>query len=334
LDFLDGKQPKAEPVIADRSTVQRWATCPQQANLYETLNTDCPSELADIGKEVHRIIEETLRTGVEQQIPADELAGWVCEELPKARPDIQPQVIKAAKWVADEIANLAVGRIIGVEHQIDYLSDIKIDGRPVMLTCCLDLLLGGNNSLIVIDWKSGYKKRSNADTQNDFQAQFGAYILWKMYPEVKTVHWFFMETLWGSKSYARFDRDFELPSLPHLTTELQIQGRIFEALKLWQQKYQDAWPEPKKCMYCDCISKCKYAHAEALDVAIDPTGFMDRFVVLSALVDKYHDEAVAYIRGGKSLKGTKTVFEWRPATQKFTPKVYKLNGNGDGDEDS
>jgi hypothetical protein len=312
-----------EPILADRSAVQRYAVCPYQASI----DIDVPNKLKDVGNEIHGLVEEALKSGIENQMEPHEIAEEIVDLLPTVRPDIQPQVIRAARYVADEIAKTSVHRIIGVEYQIDFLTDMySRDGRPFKLTSCLDLLMGGNNSLIVTDWKSGFKKRSNQETFDDFQAQFAAFILWQMWPEIHTIHWFFKETFWGSTSYACFERNHEYPSMPHLTQEIQFKGRIFEALKLWQDESTEAWPEEKKCTWCDVVTRCPHAVEQAKDINKDPKGFIDQMVVKKVEYDNMLTTAKDYLKAhGESgcIKGTESVFEWRKPNQKFTPKMYK-----------
>lgn len=312
-----------EPIIADRSKVQRYAECPYAAWAMEEHKIETTNILRDVGNEAHKLAEECIKTGIDNQTLPEDMADWFVNELPKVRPDIQPQVIRAVKHLADSILQLRPLKIIGVEEQIDWHSDIKsIDGRPFVLTTCLDLLTAGNNSLIVDDWKSGFKKRSNPDTRNDFQAQFCAFILWQMYPEIDTIHWFFDETFWGTKSYAKFERHASIIH-PDLTTEMQFKGRIFSALKLWQEDCREAWPEEKKCCWCDAIQICPYANPAAKTIAEDPKEFIDHMVVLTELLKKYKTTATGFMKFHGPIHGTNMVFEWRKPKQKCTPSLYK-----------
>ena len=251
------------------------------------------------------------------------MADWFINELPKVRPDIQPQVIRAVKYLAESITHLQPHRILGVETQIDCASGIYAKtGHQFVLTACLDLLLGGTNSLIVFDWKSGYKKRTNQETYDDFQCQFDVFILFKMYPEIDTIHWFYDETFWGTKSYARFERNASTIH-PELTTEMQFQGRIFSALNLWKDDCREAWPEEKKCCWCDAIFFCPHASAGSKKIASNPRRFIDRMVALQAILDRYNKIAKDWYKRYGQLAGSEMVYEWRKPKQNFTPRLYK-----------
>jgi hypothetical protein len=341
LALLEELTPQKEPIIADRSAVEDYAVCPFRASKKRELagKADDHSICMEVGNEVHRIAEDCLKEAAISQIPSNDVAEDIVDKLASVKPDIQPQVIKAARYFADMVCELRIHDIIGVELQIDDacktgLTDME--GRPFKLTTCLDLLLKGQNSLHVIDWKSGYKKRNKEETFNSFQAQFASNILWKTYDgsngdKIDTIHFWYWETFWGTKSYARFDRDAETASLPHLTLELQIKGRIFEAIKLWATDSKEAWPEEKKCAWCpvEVVKLCPHAIPSVKDLVNDPKGAVDQLVVLKAAYDNAASALKAHVKAHGGIKGSEMVFEWRKSS-KFLPKLYKLN-NGDED---
>lgn len=327
-----------ETIVAYRSRVQQYATCPYQA--FKCKDLEEHSVLLDVGEAVHKIGEDAIKEAIENHMPTDELAEDIVDALPTARPDIQPQIIKAARFLADQILELRVHDILGVEMQVDDAGKTGLTtmkGVPYILSACLDLLLKGrNNSLHVWDWKSGFKKRNKEDTSNDFQARYDSNILFKMYDgsngdRIERVHWWFIETFWGTKSYACFERDQEYSTLPHLTLERQIEGQIFEAIKLWASDSREAWPEEKKCSWCPCVLDCPHATPEVKDIAKNPKGFIDQMVVLKAAYDKCQKTAKKWMQEYGSIEGTAMVFDWRPS-KKFTPKLYKIGENDSKEE--
>lgn len=327
ISGIEKLKPK-EPIYADRSALQNTAECPLKSYLYKEHDIDIQNIPCTVGREQHKLIEEVLKDGLAEKLPPEDIADNLIVRLPTIRPDVQPQTIQAARHLADMILNLAVNRIMGVEMQIDDNQQsgmVSMDGRPYVLTTCLDLVMSGNNSLIVYDWKSGFKKRTNQEAYNDFQTQFGSFILWELYPDVDTIHWFYIETYWGTKSYARLERN-KCIGHPEMTTYIQFQGRIFEALKLWRQDCRDAWPEPKKCSWCDAIKYCKFANPDAKEITDDPRAFIDQLCVLQELVKKNKATANDYLKKFGPIHGSKTVYEWRKPSQKFTPRLYKADG--------
>jgi len=289
----------------------------------------------DVGSAIHELGEQQIKDAIEGKIQSDELADNIVDALPSIRPDIQPQAIKAARFLANEIIDMRIWDIIGVEKQVDDACKTGITtmtGRPYKLTACLDVLLSGRNSLHVFDWKSGFKKHTREETFNDFQAQFDTTILWQQYDgsngdRIDTIHWWFIETFWGTKSYARFERNAEYPTLPRLTQEMQFKGRIFEAIKLWANKNKDAWPEEKKCSWCPIVLDCPHCDTSTKELAKDPKAFIDRIVVLEAALKKAKGLAGNWLKEYGPVKGSEMVFDWRQST-KFTPRLYNRNDNG------
>ena len=326
-------------ITAYRSKVQQYATCPFQA--WKCQDLEEHSVLLDVGDEVHKIGEDAIREAIENHTPPDELAENIVDVLPQARPDIQPQIIKAARFLADQILELRVNDILGVEIQVDDAGKTGLTtmkGERYILSACLDLLLKGrNNSLHVWDWKSGFKKRTKEDTFNDFQSRYDSNILFKMYDgsngdRIERIHWWFIETFWGTKSYACFERDQEYSSLPHLTLERQIEGQIFEAIKLWASDCREAWPEEKKCSWCPCVLECPHLPPYVKDIAKGPKAFIDQMVVLKAALDKCKKIAKSWLQEYGPIEGTDMIFEWRPS-KKFTPNLYK-KGDKENNEKS
>lgn len=335
LKMLFGTTPEDKVIIADRSKVQQYAECPFQGWYCAEHDIDISNIPCDVGDAIHKITEQQIREAIEGRIPPDELADNLIDALPTVRPDIQPQIIKAARYLTEDLAHLQLHNVIGVEVQLDDACKTGLatkEGVRFKQTCCLDLLLKGRNSLIVKDWKSGFKKRSKEETFNDFQSQFDANILFKVYDgekgdRIDLIHWFFVETFWGTQSYARFERDAEYPSIPHLTLEAQIEGRIFEAIKLWQEDCRQAWPESKKCSWCPIVTDCPHGNAGAKSIAANPTKFIDRMVVLKAQLDQYEKIAKDWMKRYGPIQGSKMIYDWRKSTR-FSPRLY-VNGEDD-----
>ena len=312
-------------ITAYRSKVQTYATCPYQA--WKCADLEEHSILLDVGDAVHKIGEEAIKEAIENHTPLEDLADNIVNALPQSRPDIQPQIMKAARFLANQILELRVNDIIGVEIQVDDASKTGLTtmrGEKYILSACLDLLLKGrNNSLHVWDWKSGFKKRTKEDTFNDFQARYDSNILFKMYDgsngdRIEKIHWWFIETFWGTKSYACFERE----------QEEQIEGQIFEAIKLWASDCRDAWPEERKCSWCPCVLDCPHVNPDVKEISKEPKAFIDQMVALKAAYDKCAKIAKNWMQEYGPIEGTAMVFDYRPST-KFTPKLYKKGGKED-----
>ncbi len=356
-------EPKAlEPILADRSTLERVANCPHSQWLYDLIQaiegvtgldlgtekqaqlmTDAPDELVSristlihdghdllavqdalptAGTIGHELIHEAF---VYCKGDLEHIADYFAEELPKTRTDLQPHIIRACRYITSELADLHV-RVIGIELQIDHvlLPEIPDIRGPVVVTVCLDLLAQGlGNALHVYDWKMGWKKRSKQEAFDSFQAEDIAFILWQQpeYSEVETIHFWFIESMHGTKAYTRFDRKQEHSSLPHLTQELAFSARISQAVRFWQTGCTDAWPEEKKCCWCDVIQFCKHANTRAMDITSDPEAFVDRMIVLKQLLLRDKKTATAYLKEHGKIVGTVGVFEKTPPSTKFNTQI-------------
>lgn len=218
------------------------------------------------------------------------------------------------------ISNFHV-KIVGVEKQLSCVLMAATEKEPaVIATMRYDLLGFGNASLHIVDWKTGFKRRNSSETLDSFQAQFGAWMLWQQpeYAEIETVHFWYYETMWGTKAYARFDRDAEHPRIPHLTTNVAITGRINEAVKAFMLNNQEAWPLPEKCSWCSMIQFCKHANIEAKEIANDPKLFIDSLIVLEELCSRRKKIATEWIKAKGPIVGTKVTYTQKKPTERFT----------------
>ena len=238
---MEPPKPKFKPIILDRTRLEQAATCPLQCYLsilfdalkaratgYEVHDWEqkildsAPAELiekmekvakqstmgkmAECGIQIHEMIDKALEECANdlQIVP-----GWFVDNLPKIKPHVQAMAIRHARHVADMLADYHVS-IIGSEMQISMEIVAETDETPAIIgTTCIDLLGSGKENLHVCDWKTGFKRRSNSETLDSFQARFIAELLFCEYPEVNTIHFWYYETMFGTKSYARFDRNEE-----------------------------------------------------------------------------------------------------------------------------
>jgi hypothetical protein len=233
--------------------------------------------------------------------------------------------------------------IIGSEMQISMIIIEETDTTPAIIgTTCIDLLGSGKGNLHVCDWKTGFKQRSNSETLDSFQARFicGLLFCQPEYAEVNTIHFWYYETMFGTKSYARFERNEEHPRLPGLTTEVALKGQIKEAALVFQSGCKDAWPMPESCLWCDMIDFCEFASMEAKDIADNPKDFVDSLIVLQQLCTKRKKAATVWIKSHGPIVGSKQTYAQKKPSSKFTagfesneqPKGPVETGNSSLDE--
>ncbi len=326
-DLMMGKEPaKAEPIIADRSKMEQTANCPHQAHLVAKHGSEIQTALVQTAEIDHKLIDEAIKYAVKEGT-TDALADYFENELPKVRPDVQPEAIKSARHVCEKLLYMPIDRLIGSELQIDYVL-IPAKAMPVkgvgdfVITTCLDVLLSGrDNALIVDDWKTGYKRLSKEEAFDSFQAQFICFILWQQpdYATVDIIHFWFEETRWGNSVYVCFDRNKAHKAMPHLTQELAFQARIFEAAKLMLSGSTEAWPEEKKCLWCQAIKKCEFANQDAVEITEDPKKAVDHYEYLKAICANYKTQFTELIKSGQmtEIEGSVVTLHKKKPADKF-----------------
>ncbi|GAG20139.1 unnamed protein product, partial [marine sediment metagenome] len=173
--------------------------------------------------------------------------------------------------------------------------------------------MGFGDSLVVWDWKSGWKERDKVTAWKDLQAQCSAWLIWKNYdgehadadgvalPKFDEVKFVFKETRKGRSVEAEFIRDKCFYSLPDLTQEMQFEGRIVTAIRLHMTGCDEAWPSEKKCSWCNQIKRCKYANTEAREIADDPNSYVKQYHVLKVLSDNMKASIVTYLKAGNEI---------------------------------
>ncbi len=343
--------PKHKPIILDRSRLQQYADCPLQGYLsilwdalkaiaggYEVfpweqklldaadpelikamqalIQQSTTGRLAECGTQIHGLIEKAFR---ECENDVQQVPQWFVDNLPKMQPNISKMAEKHARHVGDMVANYHVN-LIGIEVQVSLILIEETETTPAVIgTTRIDLLGSGRGNLHVVDWKTGFKQRSNSATLDSFQAGFIALLLFcqKEYAEIGTVHFWYYETMFGTKAYARFNRNDEHPRLPGLTTLGGLRGRAKEAALLFQSDCRDAWPLPDTCCWCDMIRFCPQASMEAKEIADDPAAFVDNLVVLKALCSTRKRALTAYIKGHGAVEGSKVVYTQKKPSGKF-----------------
>jgi len=274
-------------------------------------------KLAECGTQIHELIDKAFN---ECKNDIHLVPEYLVDNLPKIKPNIQPMAIRHARHICDMIAEYHVD-IMAVEQQVSLVIIPETDTAPaVIATTRIDLLGSGKGNLHAVDWKTGFKRRSNSETADSFQAGCIAFLLFqqKEYKEINTIHFWYYETMFGTKAYARFDRNEEHPRLPGLTTEVALRGRITEAVDLFMKDCRDAYPLPDTCCFCDVIRFCPQASMEAKEIADDPKAFIDSLVVLEALCKARKRAATQWIKAHGAIEGSKVVYTQKVPQERFS----------------
>jgi hypothetical protein len=353
------------PITLDRSTLERYANCPFAGyvlGLLEALIAQAKGEklfdwevkrlaeadpklieslmpyvlcgmrnlICESGVEIHKIIDLAFETckGDLEQIPS-----WIEDELPKCRPDLQPEVIVAGRHVCDKLADLHV-KVLGTEVQMDYVLFPETSSRQaIVVTQSLDLVCQGlNNSLHIIDWKTGWKHRTNSEAFDSFQAIMAALLCWKQraYQSIEKIYFRYIETRTGEEAWAIFERsEVVSPLMPHLTYEIAFEKRIEETAKLMMSDCRVCYPMDKKCLQCDITRWCPHVHVSAKDISDDPKAFIDKLIVDEASVKKRKNAAVEWVKAKGPIVGTKAVFARKTPQNRFTCELEEIQTGRD-----
>lgn len=341
-----------KPIIIDRTRLGQYAICPRQAYLtmlWEALKAGATgleifpweaerikdadpklveamkgvalqstdSLLCECGQEIHDLLKRAFD---ECKNDLDIIPQWFVDNLPKIKPNFQPMAIRHARHAADMISEYHVN-LIALEKQVSLVVIPETETTPaVIVTMRYDLLGSGKGNLHVMDWKTGFKRLTNTEAAESFQAEFGAWLLFQQepYKEINTLHWWYFESMWGTKAYARFDRNEEHPQLPGLTVEKAIQGRVLSTVGLFLNNSRVAWPLPYNCCWCDMIRFCPYANMDAKEIANDPKAYVDRMVTVGEWLKKQKAMATAWIKAKGPLVGTKVSWTKKIPQVKFS----------------
>lgn len=356
MSWLLDDEPK--PILIDRSTLERYADCPAQGQLVELGKGLAGSAEADSGNEVHRIIADAVKLYVEYEPRTRDLADAMMHHAEHSRPDVQPDVIEALRPSVWGIAGMIATQTNGEPRHIDDLIrfdggdgdrsgqlawDIgEHDGRPVRLTCEVDLLAAtaSVNELALYDWKSGRKTWSPTDIKTSFQfGTFYAFIVLANYPACERIRVRVWNTrkrsLTGAVVFERRDM-------------AAMQARLDEAVALYLKHSPDlhgvgvdnapAWPQMEKCSQCDAARHCPEATGPVRDCGGDLAAAGRQYVAMTAAADQLKKSLTARVdETGEAIDlGDGEWFgrpESKPSSRKTAAKVFQQVDDEEGGDD-
>ncbi len=312
-------------VTLDRSDLEATAACPFMAAALRDGKVRDASHLQQVGIECHRIIAEAIES------VGDDYRGiteWLEAEMDKARPDLQPDVIAALKGSLGEFSRLSAERVIGVEKQYStQFLEITAQRGAVILTCCIDLVMAGKDdqTLIVFDWKTGWKRRSSSEAQNAFQTCFYAWVLFRELPQLQTIHMFYEQTRYGNKAYAKLERERDF---------FHFEGRVQSSVQLRLSGCHYAWPTLEKCSYCPATAICPEVAADIRNFAADPEAYLQQYIALKeGRVEAMEKTMKAYCKSHGEIRSGDNVFGYRKPAQKVMYKLYHDDKNDNVDDE-
>ena len=292
------------PTILSRSDMEQWARCPHSAHLMASGAASNHSKPAEVGSAVHEVIAAAVAARADEGVSEVEMREMIREGAIRSRPDIQPDVIRAAgaTW---SIVQFITTQSDGQKRSPDDIlrfdggkgaktgqlgADLGTGENVVRLTCEVDLLMStpSTEEIELADWKSGWRHWTAMDVQASFQFSFYAYLVLRNYPTINTVRVRVFLTRDGSATGAVEFRRKDMYAL---------EKRIESTVNIWREHHSasdpadvPAWPSPDKCGICPAATLCRFAHEPAADVARDPEAAIRQLVVL--------DTAAGQLRSG------------------------------------
>lgn len=274
----------------DRSTLERYATCPAQGVIMDSGELLDSSSMTASGEEVHLALSRTTQEYVDAQghINKRDLAQTALGWLRAARPDAQPAALQAAAGIVFPWAELiatkdvsAILRFDGGEGDRSGQLAWDIEDLGVRITSEVDLLLGTPSPQVVqeIDYKSGWKRWNESMVRDSFQFQLHAWLIWHNYESVDAVAVRVYETRSRRLTYSiefRRERDYAA-----------INTRVRSAAGEWFMHAGNdpdkvpTWPTVEKCAICSAAIRCPAA-LHVREFCADAPSAIDELQVLEA----------------------------------------------------
>lgn len=286
----------------DRSTLQRYVTCPAQARLID-LGFGRHAGLAAVsGEEVHKAISATVSNYIESHgaMSPQDIREDLERNLRSSRPDVQPDVIagfNAFSLFVKMLKDLHPQNILrydGGEGQRSGQLAADIEHLGVRVTAEVDFLhaTASPEVLDLHDWKTGQKRYTLDDVADAFQFQVYAWLVFNTYEGVEQVR----VTAWNTRFNERTPRIvFKRADLP------AINARVIAAAGEWlRNKDRDAdkliaYPSPEACRLCDVAYRCPEADAEPRQISESVEAYVDQLAAVEAKADAMRKTLSAWV---------------------------------------
>lgn len=242
----------------DRSTLEAWANCPAQAHAIETGAVSVVGQLAVSGELAHQAFSAATLAWVESgmQLSVRELVAEIENAALASRPDMQPDVIAATRWMAYEWAahlnRWNANNIVGFDggEVCGKSGQLSAAFGGVVVTSELDFLGASATEGYDDDFKTGWKEHTAETIAGSFQFQMHAALAFANFPD--------METLWVRVWNTR--RNSRTPYVPFQRRDkLKYDARLFEAIAVRQRGEIETWPTLEKCAICPLAPRCPAA---------------------------------------------------------------------------
>jgi len=320
---------KHPDIVVMRSELETTCDCPAQAMMIRTGQVEDGGYLANVGNEGHDILKKAAAWGTNKgsgRIDKDLMMEYINEEMCKSRPDLQPEVLRSMRGVANTLKYIPVERVVSVEKQYSFeWSAVNSDQGAVILSCCIDLILAGKNEdeMHVHDYKTGFKKRTNGQVLDEFQTAFYCTVLFELYPQLTKIHFWYQQTRFGTHAYGVAEREKHADD---------FRARIAMTLKDYLSHNKECRPDIDHCSYCPATKLCPYAEGESKDFNDDKGLYLDQYIMLKGRLSTMKSTMDSYCIMNEVIESELNDFRYVEKVRKisFTAQKKKKKRVKDG----
>lgn len=284
-----------EQVALDGSTIEAWMGCPYAAKQSETKRAIMP-EIVEIGNEIHHALGMVVRLYCEHApLEASELRQELERWLNNARPDVQPEVLRAAwptvfSW-CNFIAGINENDILGFDggEHVGRSGQISTEVDGIILTSEVDFLYRRASSEILyeIDYKTGHRFWDAQDVADSGQFQRHAILVFANWPHVNALECRVWNVRSNNRTYAvTFERRHLAEYIARVKTAVSNRFQYFDN--------PPTWPTYANCVRCNWAASCPATEGPIKDIAADPQGFVRSMQAVQARLDAMTDMATKY----------------------------------------
>lgn len=288
-------------LVVDRSTLERFDSCPAQAKFVADNRVITSSHLTEVGSAVHEALGEVVREYVESRgnLGVDDMTDTAIQLLCASRSDVQHDAIRAMQPSIRQWARYINGihyqnvlRYDGGEGEHSGQVAVDIPDLGVRVTSEIDLLTTGRATEIVVDddYKSGHKRWTAADVEQSFQFAMHAWLIFETYPDVQAVEVRIWNTRFATQTYSVTWQRRDLYEL-----QWRIRSSVSNWLR-WRDKPAEqcaTWPTAETCRICPAAALCPATPNDVRVYLKDHNLLVSQIVAVSERLD-----ALKRIAGG------------------------------------
>lgn len=339
--FVSFDRVERKEVVVRRSDLESMMVCPAMHKLMQR-EAWAGNRLTQVGEAIHRCLGEALRFYVEDgTVQPEGLRQELLSLLQDSRPDVQPQVMQAARrmiypWVGyiSRIPRHAILAFDGGEDVPAFEDESrtrsgqlswKIDWQNMVVTSEVDLLHATRSPEVLceVDYKSGWKRWDYEEVSNAFQFNLHAWLVFNNFPDVE----FLDVRIWNARSNdlsprQRFSRkEFG-----------DIDARVQHAASLYRQ-YESAddapaWPDQDKCNLCPVAADCPSAMAALRGSPVEVEEALRQLIALNEAEKSVRERLWSVVQRQQEdivlPDGTAFGYDKPVARRKSSSPVYKV----------